>query len=108
MTTLLGGRPQVVLGLDDRASTEILEGMQAQDEGRSAPPTRLQPWAWYDGECLCDVVYDHARIPDGHRIITSPVLFIDEAVGIARTMNRSASFATVRPQYGFSSKHTHS
>lgn len=84
---IASGCAQTAIGADGNVSTAILEGTQPHDERKEAPATRLQPWAWYDEECLCGVVYGHPRIPDAHRIVTSPVVFIDEVVGIAKTMN---------------------
>lgn len=52
------------------------------------PPIILRKWGWYiAGKRLCGDVFGHPNFPDGAWVVTSRVQFIDETVGIAKTLN---------------------
>lgn len=37
---------------------------------------------------LSGVVHGHPRLPDGNKVVTSQLFFLDPQLGLARTMNR--------------------
>ncbi|WFU89071.1 hypothetical protein QA644_08520 [Rhizobium sp. CC1099] len=37
---------------------------------------------------LCGTVHGHPRLQDGNKVVTSQLFFLDEQLGLARTMNR--------------------
>jgi hypothetical protein len=66
-----------------------VEQKPRQEEAPQEPaPIILENWGWYmENAHLHGNAYGHPNFPDGSPVITSKVVFMDSALGIAKTRN---------------------
>jgi len=60
---------------------------KAEEKEQEAEPIILRHWGWCTSTRLCGEAYGHPRFADGTFVYTSTVQFIDERLGIAKTLN---------------------
>lgn len=66
---------------------KVQEKPKVEEVISEKPPIILKNWHWYCEGHLRGNAYGHPNFPDGEMVITSPVQYINEAIGIARTRN---------------------